>query len=102
MFATLKHNVETDPLSRKPPLGEKRPTLRLVWENPALSAGTHKEESTVKPDASYGRVLDNYFRDYDPRSGRYMSSDPIGLNGGVNPYLYVDGSPLSFVDPLGL
>jgi RHS repeat-associated protein len=24
----------------------------------------------------------NYFRDYDPRTGRYIESDPIGLQGG--------------------
>jgi RHS repeat-associated protein len=44
----------------------------------------------------------NYFRDYDPRIGRYIESDPIGLMGGVNPYAYVDGRPLTQIDISGL
>ena len=44
----------------------------------------------------------NYFRDYDPSIGRYLESDPIGLNGGLSIHVYVDGNPLTYNDPLGL
>jgi RHS repeat-associated protein len=44
----------------------------------------------------------NLNRDYDSTTGRYLQPDPLGLNGGLNPYVYATGNPVQFVDPRGL
>ena len=40
----------------------------------------------------------NYQRDYNPKIGRYLQSDPLGLNGGINNFTYVENNPLKYVD----
>ena len=44
----------------------------------------------------------NWHRYYDPSIGRYITADPIGLNGGMNLYAYANANPVNFVDPEGL
>jgi len=44
----------------------------------------------------------NYFRYYDPSTGRYVTADPIGLEGGINSYLYAKANPLKDIDSRGL
>ncbi len=44
----------------------------------------------------------NYQRYYDPNTGRYLTSDPLGLQAGTNTYLYGEGNPIMNIDPLGL
>ncbi|WP_189052645.1 FG-GAP-like repeat-containing protein, partial [Aliidongia dinghuensis] len=39
---------------------------------------------------------------YDPLTGRFVSADPIGLNGGANVYAYANNNPVRFTDPSGM
>ena len=67
------------------------PSPRMRWRN----------RRRVRRRAS-GRSHYNGYRDFDPATGRYVESDPIGLAGGVNTYVYVENSPLYSSDPEGL
>jgi len=44
----------------------------------------------------------NYFRYYDPKTGRYLTSDPIALRGGLNMFVYAGNNPVHWVDRYGL
>ncbi|SON96685.1 RhsD protein (fragment) [Xanthomonas citri pv. fuscans] len=52
-------------------------------------------------DAASG-LNQNYFRDYEAATGRYGQSDPIGLEGGLSTFAYVQSAPMTSVDPYGL
>lgn len=47
-------------------------------------------------------LFQNFRRDYNPRLGRYLEPDPIGLEGGPDLYSYVKNQPINYVDPTGL
>lgn len=82
----------------------------LVWEWRSDAFGVGRTSGSLTLNLRFpGQYYDvetglhyNYFRNYDPVIGRYLESDPIGLNGGLNTYGYVDGNPISYVDPYGL
>jgi len=43
----------------------------------------------------------NYFRDYDPATGRYLETDRTGFGGGINLYAYAGSNPVNYTDPKG-
>lgn len=59
-------------------------------------------ESNYYADKETGNLYAMYRDAYSPPIGRFPQSDPIGLAGGINPYLYVGANPLSWTDPSGL
>lgn len=90
-MATNCPNVSTD--AQRYPFGETE-VLSASVDMPLRFPGQYFDEETG--------LHYNYFRDYDPSTGRYIQSDPIGLAGGLNTYGYVGANPLTGVDPLGL
>ena len=47
-------------------------------------------------------IIVYWHRFYDPATGRYISADPIGLEGGLNLYSYASANPVNRIDPKGL
>lgn len=69
--------------------------------NPAVEMELYSRFPGQYIDEETG-LYHNYFRDYDPAIGRYIQSDPIGLLGGMNTYLYAYQNPTKFSDFYGL
>ncbi|WP_260683401.1 RHS element core protein, partial [Escherichia coli] len=64
----------------------------------------HLQQSLRLPGQQYDEESGLYYnrnRYYDPLQGRYITQDPIGLEGGWNLYQY-PLNPIEHIDPLGL
>jgi len=83
----------------------------VVWESnykPFGKAEVHPSSNVVNNFRFTGQYYDaetglhyNYHRYYDPKTGRYLTPDPIGQAGGINLYPYVLNNPVNSVDPYG-
>jgi len=85
-------------------------TKAVVWRYEGRAFGDTTPTGSVTVNLGFpGQYFDaetglyyNMARYYDPRIGRYISSDPIGLAGGLNTYVAVRNNPLRYIDPSGL
>src|SRR5690606_36002311 len=71
------------------------------WSSFAYTAHFLLQPSAASHKAA-GQLSLTWFRLYDPRTGRWLSRDPIGERGGINLYRYVGNKPISSRDGLGL
>lgn len=110
-----------------------RPFGKASVNNDVDGDGVEVEFNIRQPGQYYDResgLYYNYYRYYDPETGRYITADPLGVLPGASPtpnlpesitsqyasqsiqkivqrglnhtYAYVENNPLSFIDPLGL
>jgi RHS repeat-associated protein len=102
--------VQTDHLNTPRQLTDS--TKKVVW-NWAYSAFGENQPTNINNTVFNLRYPGQYYdaesklhyninRYYDPATGRYTQSDPIGLSGGINTYTYVGGNSIKNSDPKGL
>jgi len=105
----VMYYVHTDHLGRPQKMTDA--TATVVWDGVFDPFGnvTSVTGSTTNLVMFPGQYYDsetqlsqNWNRDYDPTIGKYIQSDPIGLDGGINLYSYVGQNPLRYIDPQGL
>lgn len=73
---------------------DENPSALGVFDLPLRLPGQYFDKES--------NVAYNFYRDFDSSSGRYIQSDPIGLVGGINTYVYVNSRPLDGNDFFGL
>jgi RHS repeat-associated protein len=92
------------PVTLVTPLGEevwsaqydelgKASVLKNIVGNPLRNPGQYEDVETG--------LYYNFRRYYDPETARYITADPLGLDGGINRYLYAEGDPVNSFDPTG-
>ncbi len=118
-YANEWQHIHTDhlgaPRAISRPAGSNATIWR--WELTGTAFGEHAPEQDVDGDSQAfvfnlrypGQYFDaesglhyNYFRDYEPGTGRHPQPDPVGLNGGISLYSYVEANPIRYIDALGL
>ncbi len=98
---------ESDPLISRKATNEAGQVV-WQWESEAFGNALPQSSGIAVNLRFPGQYYDaetglyyNYFRDYDPTTGRYIQSDPLGLYDGPNTYSYAHGNPIVYSDPTG-
>ncbi len=113
LFSSEKENevlqIHTDHLGTPRAVTNSNSETLWKWEGDAFGSQSPQVEQVKLPLRMAGQYADdesglfyNYFRYYNPATGRYLRSDPLGLEGGLNTFGYVGGSPLLQTDSTGL
>jgi RHS repeat-associated protein len=76
------------------PFGEAKVYPKSAETNNFRLPGQYYDEETS--------LYYNYNRYYDPKTGRYLKPDPVGLLGGTNLFVYAQNNPVNLIDPYGL
>lgn len=79
-------------------------TRATLWGSSIRSRASSAQTPLRFPGQFYDQETElhyNYFRHYDPETGRYASPDPLGLAPSPNPHSYPH-NPQSWTDALGL
>ena len=108
LFGDKGYYVHTDNTDTPQVLTDSQ--QKVVWTTQTYPFGKQQYSGSIAFNLRYpGQYFDeetglhyNGHRYYDPNTGRYITSDPIGLAGGINTYAYVGNDPLGSIDPQGL
>lgn len=110
---TAVYYIHTDQINTPRVITNQNQAVVWKWDSDGFGSAPPNEQPGTAPAFVFnprfaGQYFDresnlhyNYYRDYDPQLGRYVQSDPIGLDGGINTYVYALGNPVKYADPTG-
>ena len=81
-----------------------RPRTAALSRRVRKTPCTRRFRGRLSQGREYSWVTGLYYfraRWYDPVTGRWLSPDPIGINGGLNQFVFCGNNPVNFVDPDG-